>query len=437
VGSPLFDHELDDLPSASQTVVDRGKKSAGVGSKASSPPRDAAVVFITNYFLFVLTMALSPLLIPIAALAPRSAVGRFLSRPEPGAKAGLWLGKNYLRLLAICQLGIWLIPIAALAPRALRSRFLERWAGKSLCLYCGFFVLLVLATASEILPAVVTWPYPGIACLLGLSALAADYLRQTRARFRWFQASPRGKGASYLTLVMVALGFEGGTIPPSLRVIVVWGMIGGMIGTITFAVGLTTELRTAPGDDDHQVVVVGEGTVRGGITYVNADGPYNFGTDGRVGHGYASGGSRGPGSEERGWVRFLRGGRAVGEDLTVEMRGRGIDFQGRAALQGWRLANFAFGLGFVLLLVASVTAARGKPIGFVLYATWAVLVLAFTFLMKAWVPESVRLEDWVVILPYPGAILAVLSQPDVRSYLGRSRGSAVSGKPSQVSQPDL
>jgi hypothetical protein len=397
------------------------------------------VVCIKNYLLFVSTLALSPLLIPIAALAPRSAVRRFLSRPEPGAKAGVWLGENYLRLILLGQLGWWLIPIAALAPRPLRSRILERWAGKSLCLYCGFFVLLILATASEILPAMVAWPYPGVAYLLGLSALAADYVRQTRARFQWFQASPQGKGASCLTQAMVALGFEGGTIPPSLRVFVVWGMIWGMTGTIAFAVMLTPGSGTAPpGDDDHQVVVVGEGTVRGGITYVNADGPYSFGTDGRVGHGYASGGSMGPGPEERGWVHFLRGGLAVGEGLTVEMRGRGIVFQGRAALQSWRLANLAiFGLGFVLLLVASVTAARGKPIGFVLYATWAVMVIALKIMMTAWVPESAGPEHWVILLLFPGAALAVLSQPDVRSYLGRSGRSAVSGKPSKVSQPDL
>ena len=360
--SPLFDHELDDLPSACQAVVDRGKMSADAGGKSASRPRDLVVVCIKNYFLFVSTMVLSPLLIPIAALAPRSAVRRFLGRPEPGVKAGVWLGENYLRLIVMCQLGFWLIPIAALAPRALGSRFLERWAGKSLCLYCGFFVLLVTSTASEILPTVVAWPYPGVACLLGLSALAADYVRQTRARFRWFQASPQAKGASYLTQALVVLGFEGGTIPPSLRVFVVWGMIWGMTGTIALAVMLTPGSGTAPpGDDDHQVVVVGQGTVRGGITYVNGDGPYSFGTDGRAGHGFSSGGSRGPGSEERGWVHFLRGGLAVGEDLTVEMKGRGIVFQGRAALQSWRLANFAFlSLGFVLLPVASATAARAS-----------------------------------------------------------------------------
>ena len=64
----------------------------------------------------------------------------------------------------------------------------------------------------------------------------------------------------------------------------------------------------------------------------------------------------------------------------MEVKGRGIIFQGQAALQSWRLAYFAFfGVGFLLLLVASVTAAQGKPIGYVLYATWAVMVVALRF----------------------------------------------------------
>jgi hypothetical protein len=436
VGNPLFDHDLDDYPAAPPVAAGRGRSSGVAGRKTAPKPHDPVALFVKNYVLFVSTMSFGPLLIPIAALAPQSSVARFVDRPEPGVKAGLLLWRNYFRLLAICQLGIWLIPIAALTPRALRSRFLDRWAGKSLCLYCGLLALMALATASQLLPTVTAWPYPGVALLLGLIPLAADYLRQTRARFQWFQTSPQGKGASYLTQVLVALGFEGGTIPPSLRVIVVWGVIGGIVGTIASAVALTTDSRTAPGDDGHQVVVVGEGTVRGAITYVNG-GPYSYGTDGTVGHGFSSGGSMWQGSQWRGWVRFLRGGLAAGEDLTVETKGRGFAFQGRAALQSWWLANVAFGLGFVLLLVAAVTAARGKPIGFVLYATWAVMVLAYKILMTVWVPESAGPEDWVVILLYPGATLAVLSQPDVRSYLGRSRGCAVSGKPAKVSHSDL
>ena len=65
------------------------------------------------------------------------------------------------------------------------------------------------------------------------------------------------------------------------------------------------------------------------------------------------------------------------------------------------------------------------------------MVIALKILMTAWVPESAGPEHWVIVLLFPGAALAVLSQPDVRSYLGRSRGCAVSGKPSKVSQPDL
>src|SRR4051794_3719075 len=103
VGSHIFDHELDDLPHASQAVTDRGKMPAGIGGKSPSQPRDVVVVLIKNYFLFVSTTLLSPLLVPIAALAPRSAVRRFLIRPEPGARAGVWLGGNYLRLILLCQ----------------------------------------------------------------------------------------------------------------------------------------------------------------------------------------------------------------------------------------------------------------------------------------------------------------------------------------------
>ena len=192
--SPLFDHDLDDYPAAPQGAAGRGKPSGVAGRKAASKPHDPVLLLVKNYFLFVSSMALSPLLIPITALAPRSAVRRFLSRPEPGAKAGVWLGENYLRLIFLCQLGWLLIPIAALAPRALRSRFLDRWAGKSLCLYCGFFALLVTATASELLPTFVEWPYPGVACLLGLSALAADYVRRIGPASSGSGSAPRGRG---------------------------------------------------------------------------------------------------------------------------------------------------------------------------------------------------------------------------------------------------
>ncbi|QEH39041.1 hypothetical protein OJF2_76530 [Aquisphaera giovannonii] len=435
MGRPLFDHELDDYPSAPHAAGGLGERSRGAGDNAFPHCRDGGGHLLRDISLFYAALSLGLLLIPIATLAPQSPVGRFVNRPDPAIKAGLAFWRGYLRLLAISQLGLWLIPIAALRPRALDNRAFARWAGMGLCFDCGFFLLALLSTASELAPIVAAWPYLCAACLVGLGLLGADYLRRCVARLRWLYSGAEGKGASSLTQAMITLGFEGGSIPPTLRVFVVWGIIGGAIGTLTSALQLASDFRQGPGDEETRVVVVGEGIVRGAISHVSG-GPYSYGTDGRAGHGYSSGGSMGQDPGEPSWVHFRRGGFVDGEELTAEVIGREFALQGRAAIRAWRLANVAFCLCFVLLVIASVAAAWGSPIGVVLYAAWAMIVLTLRALWTAWVPETAGPEDLVLAL-YPMAALAVLSQPAVRSYLGRPRGGAVAGKPSGPAMMEL
>jgi hypothetical protein len=320
-----------------------------------------------------------------------------------------------------------LIPIAVFAPGALRSQFLVRRAGTVLFFQSAFFLVFVLVAVSEFHPIVAAWPYLGVACLLGGCGLAAYYLNLTKTRFWTLRARSKEQGASRFSVLMAALGFQDGTIPPSLRLFVVYGLMGGVFATVTHAMTITEMMAAGPGEANRRVVLLGDGRVRGEITSI-AGGPFQFGTEGDAVGSYCSGGNVGPGRRFKGWVHIKEQGRVSGEGLTVEMTGRGILFQGRPAIQSWLLVNVAYLLSSVLLVVASATAAKGMRVGFLLYVTWAILVLGHEVILMAWLPGNGGFERWIFCRFYAAAALAVFLQTSVRLYLGRTEG--VTSQPS-------
>jgi hypothetical protein len=361
-----------------------------------------------------------------AAMAGEGTKGRPGSKRKeftPGSLWGLLGGAGVgVAVFFVCSYCLLLIPIAVFAPRALGSRFLERRAAATLFIHGAFIPLVLLIGVLEL---VLTsrWPILEIAFLVGGVALAVGILRGRWRGFRDRLRRPvfvaRKGSASAFVAVLTRTGFLGGAIPRSLRVIVVYGLIGGIFATIAYGVAVAKMVTTPGGEEDGRVVLVGEGVVRGVVEHINSDGGYHEGREGHAEASYTTGGTMDQVPGERRWVRIHRQGTVVGEGLTVEMRGRGLVFQGRAALGAWLLANVAALLASALLVIACTAAARGRPGGFVLLLTWGVANLVFGAFLFLWVPEGRQVMDWIFVL-FPAAALAVLGQPSVRSYLGRA-----------------
>lgn len=351
----------------------------------------------------------------VARVGRKVRAGDGRKKADLEAISGLAVG---LMTFYLCTCLLLLIPIAVFAPRALASRFLERKAATVLFIHGSLFLLFVLTVGAwEFLRGVAAWPYLGVACLAGGVSLGVDYLRGTRGRLRRARDDAKAKGASRFVELLAATGFIGGAIPRPLRVIVVYGLIGGTAGAVSSCMGLASLLGAPPAGEDGRVVLLGRGVVRGSIGRVDVVGPYEYGT----GRGYSSGSTTILAPARLDSIEIGRRGMVAGAGLTVEMEGRGVAFLGRDVARGWAFVDLAEFLASALLVVACASAAKGRRIGFALALAWAIAALGYGLGHALWLPEGREVFDCVSYL-FPAAVLAVLGQTSVRAYLGRAAG---------------